>query len=212
MHLVEGRTVSGQTVDSARQNLASTFVNGFVNAGFGVDKLMTAAPGAEGPGMSLLLWHSVASTATVLLSPCCLSEHLLLPGCCLHADSTHWIFKNKDHGKTSATASLGLVMLWDVESGLPQIDKYMYSQDPFVVAGALLAVGIVNCGVQDECDPAYALLYEHVNSGDASVRVGAILGLGLAYACTEKVEVRGCGADTLHLAHTGQQDWKRSHF
>ncbi len=28
-------------VDSARQNLASTFVNAFVNAGFGQDKLMT---------------------------------------------------------------------------------------------------------------------------------------------------------------------------
>lgn len=29
------------TVDSARQNLASTFVNAFINAGFGQDKLMT---------------------------------------------------------------------------------------------------------------------------------------------------------------------------
>lgn len=28
-------------LDSARQNLASTFVNAFVNAGFGQDKLMT---------------------------------------------------------------------------------------------------------------------------------------------------------------------------
>ena len=31
------------TVDSARQNLASTFVNAFVNIGFGTDKLMTGA-------------------------------------------------------------------------------------------------------------------------------------------------------------------------
>ena len=28
-------------MDSARANLAATFVNGFVNAGFGVDKLVT---------------------------------------------------------------------------------------------------------------------------------------------------------------------------
>ena len=41
-------------------------------------------------------------------------------------DSVHWIFKNKDHGKTSATASLGMITLWDVEGGLPQIDKYLY--------------------------------------------------------------------------------------
>ncbi|KAJ8975359.1 hypothetical protein NQ317_000288, partial [Molorchus minor] len=35
-------TVLGEHMDSARQNLASSFVNGFVNAGFGCDKLLTA--------------------------------------------------------------------------------------------------------------------------------------------------------------------------
>ena len=54
----------------------------------------------------------------------------------------------QDHGKTSATASLGLITLWDVEGGLPQIDKYLYSQDSTVVAGALLGVGIINSSVQ----------------------------------------------------------------
>ncbi len=58
----------------------------------------------------------------------------------------------QDHGKTSATASLGLITLWDVEGGLPQIDKYLYSQDPAVVAGALLGVGIINSSVQ-ACGP-----------------------------------------------------------
>ncbi len=50
--------------------------------------------------------------------------------------AVHWIFKNKDHGKTAAAASLGLIALWDVEGGLPQIDKFLYSKDPHVVAGA----------------------------------------------------------------------------
>ena len=40
-----------------------------------------------------------------------------------HTHTVHWIFKNKDHGKTAATASLGLINLWDVEGGLPAIDK-----------------------------------------------------------------------------------------
>lgn len=35
-HLVDGRASAGASVDSARLNLAATFVNGFVNAGFGV--------------------------------------------------------------------------------------------------------------------------------------------------------------------------------
>ena len=40
-HLENVRPVfGGSNVDSARQNLASSFVNGFVNAGFGQDKLL----------------------------------------------------------------------------------------------------------------------------------------------------------------------------
>jgi hypothetical protein len=41
----ESKTGSGPSanVDSARANLAGTFVNAFVNAGFGNDKLMVAA-------------------------------------------------------------------------------------------------------------------------------------------------------------------------
>ena len=41
---VEGRAPTGAAaIDSARQNLASTFVNAFVNAGFGQDKLVSAS-------------------------------------------------------------------------------------------------------------------------------------------------------------------------
>eukprot|EP00894_Picocystis_sp_ML_P000197 jgi/Pico_ML_1/50714/g1874.t2 len=40
-HLIEGRVPTSTTVSSARQNLASSFVNAFVNAGFGHDKLLT---------------------------------------------------------------------------------------------------------------------------------------------------------------------------
>ena len=38
--LVLGPTLGQGNVDSARQNLASSFVNGFVNAAFGKDKLL----------------------------------------------------------------------------------------------------------------------------------------------------------------------------
>lgn len=60
----------------------------------------------------------------------------------------------------------------------------------WLAAGALLAVGILNCGVQHENDPAYALLYDFVEKEDPVVRTGAIMGLGLAYAGTQKEEVR----------------------
>ncbi|EPS58899.1 hypothetical protein M569_15913, partial [Genlisea aurea] len=154
-HLLEGRGAGGGTVDSARQNLAATFVNAFVNAGFGQDKLMTGSSESSSGG-----------------------------------SSTSWLFKNKEHGKISAAASLGMILLWDVDSGLAQLDKYFHSPDTHVIAGALLGVGIVNCNVQHECDPAGALLVDYVDKEDSSIKIGAIMGLGLAYAGSRSDQVR----------------------
>lgn len=50
--------------------------------------------------------------------------------------------------KQVPAAVQGMITLWDVEGGLPQLDKYLYSSDPAVVAGALLGVGIVNSNVR----------------------------------------------------------------
>nr|KJB12472.1 hypothetical protein B456_002G020200 [Gossypium raimondii] len=154
-HLLDGRASAGASVDSARQNLAATFVNAFVNAGFGQDKLMTAPADSS-----------------------------------IGGSSGNWLFKNKEHGKTSAAASLGMILLWDVDSGLAQIDKYFHSNDNHVIAGALLGVGIVNCGVKNDCDPALALLSDYIGKEDSSVRIGAIMGLGIAYAGAQNEQIR----------------------
>ena len=50
-------------------------------------------------------------------------------------------------------------------------------------------MGLVNCGVRSECDPAAALLSEHVTSSSQTLRIGAILGLGLAYAASERKDL-----------------------
>ncbi|WCJ25522.1 hypothetical protein M5689_007399 [Euphorbia peplus] len=155
-HLLDGRASAGASVDSARQNLAATFVNAFVNAGFGQDKLMTV-PSDSSTGGS----------------------------------SGNWLFKNKEHGKASAAASLGMILLWDVDSGLAQIDKYFHSNDNHVIAGALLGVGIVNCSVKNDCDPALALLGDYIDKEDPSIRIGAIMGLGIAYAGSQNEQIRG---------------------
>jgi len=141
-------------VDSARANLASTFVNAFVNACYCSDKLMTD-------------------------------------------DSAAWVFKNKGHGMLSAVASIGMVMMWNVEEGLNQIDKYFHDGDDAVKAGACLAVGIVSCGVRNDSDPAFALLSEMLDSNRATVtlRTACACGLGLAYAGAQKREVQ----DTLEV-------------
>lgn len=153
-HLLDGRASAGASVDSARQNLAATFVNAFVNAGFGQDKLMT------------------------------------VPSDSSSGSSGNWLFKNKEHGKASAAASLGMILLWDVDSGLAQIDKYFHSSDNHVIAGALLGVGIVNCSIKNDCDPALALLGDYVDKEDSSIRIGAIMGLGITYAGSQNEQIR----------------------
>ncbi|SPO24427.1 probable RPN1 - 26S proteasome regulatory subunit [Ustilago trichophora] len=140
-HLENSRTGLGGSVDSARGNLASTFVNAFVNAGFGNDKLMVDAP-----------------------------------------EGNSWIYKNKDHGMLSAAASLGMSLLWNTETGLDQIDKYSYSSEEAIKAGAFLAYGIVHSGLRSELDEAMALLSEHIESKSIPLKISAIVGLGLAYA------------------------------
>jgi 26S proteasome regulatory subunit N1 len=141
------RRDNGAAVDSARANLASTFVNAFVNAGFGQDKLMTLD------------------------------------------DNNEWLYKNKDHGMMSAAASLGMILLWNVEEGLTQIDKFLYSSEEHVKAGAALAVGILSSGVRNDADPALALLAEHAEGSAHVMKCAACTGLGIAYAGTAREDV-----------------------
>eukprot|EP00304_Pavlova_gyrans_P002895 CAMPEP_0206057206 /NCGR_PEP_ID=MMETSP1466-20131121/43897_1 /ASSEMBLY_ACC=CAM_ASM_001126 /TAXON_ID=44452 /ORGANISM="Pavlova gyrans, Strain CCMP608" /LENGTH=927 /DNA_ID=CAMNT_0053432475 /DNA_START=81 /DNA_END=2864 /DNA_ORIENTATION=+ len=140
------RKGASSNFDSARQNLASTFVNAFVNAGFGADKLMLT-------------------------------------------EGNKWLYKNKEHGMISAAASLGALLLWDVDGGLTQIDKFLYSTDNYIKAGALMAVGILNTGVRNECDPALALLTEYLDSTNSMMKISAIFGLGLAYVGSQRDDV-----------------------
>nr|MBE5726985.1 regulatory particle non-ATPase 1 [Cucujiformia] len=69
------------------------------------------------------------------------------------------------------------------------IDKYLYSSEDYIKSGALLACGIVNCGVRNECDPALALLSDYVLHGSNIMRIGAVVGLGLAYVGSNREAV-----------------------
>ena len=151
-HLESSRTAGFTHVESsARQNLSAAFVNAFVNAGFGEDKLVLA----EG-------------------------------------DNANWIWKTQGDGMISTTASLGMLMQWDVDEGLGKIDKYQYASEDEVKAGAYLAVGILNSGVRNDADPALALLSDPnvIESSKPMIRVAAIMGLGLAYAGTNRGDLQ----------------------
>ena len=141
-HLETGRG-SGAAADSAKHNLASAFVNAFVNAGFGQDKLML-----------------------------------------VEGEQKPWVWKTKDDGMLSTTASLGMLMQWDVEGSLDTIDRFQQSGEDPIKAGSLLAYGIVNSGVKMEGDPVISLLSDDdvLQNGRPALRMAAIMGLGLSYA------------------------------
>ena len=150
-----GGVAGSAVVESARANLASSFVNAFVNAGFCNDKLMLGADSAAGGG------------------------------------SGSWVRRNKDHAMLSATASLGAIMMWNLDDGLMKIDPYLNDQEPFVQAGAYLALGMICSGVKNESDPGIALLQEPINeSPNETIRIAATAGLGIAYAGMSKAEVQ----------------------
>lgn len=149
-HLESSRTAGLTNVDSARHNLASAFVNAFVNAGFGNDKMML-----------------------------------------VEGEKTSWVWKTKDDGMVSTTASMGMLLRWDIESGLDQIDKFSYADEKEIKAGALLATGILNSGVRMDSEPALALLSteENLNSKHVIMRMASIMGLGLACVGTNKEDL-----------------------
>ncbi|PBP25633.1 proteasome/cyclosome [Diplocarpon rosae] len=149
-HLESNRVAGLTNLDSARHNLAAAFVNAFVNAGFGNDKMMM-----------------------------------------VEEEKSAWVWKTKEEGMMSTVASLGTLLLWDVEGGLDKIDKYTYADEDQILAGAMLAIGIMNSGIRMDSDPALALLSDEdrLNHKSPAVRVASIMGLGLAYAGSNRYEV-----------------------
>ena len=149
-HLESSRVAGLTNFDSARNNLAAAFVNAFVNAGFGNDKMML-----------------------------------------VEKDKESWVWKTKEEGMMSTVASLGTLLMWDIESGLDQVDKYTYLEEEQIQAGAYLAIGIMNSGVRLDSEPAMALLADHdkLNHKNPLIRVAAIMGLGLSYAGSNKEEL-----------------------
>ncbi|TDZ47226.1 26S proteasome regulatory subunit rpn-1 [Colletotrichum trifolii] len=142
-HLESSRVAGMTNLDSARHNLAAAFVNAFVNAGFGNDKMML-----------------------------------------VEQDKESWVWKTKGDGMMSTVASLGTLLLWDVEAGLDKIDKYTYAAEPEILAGSMLAIGMMNSGARVDSEPALALLGDEdkLHNKNPLVRTASIMGLGLSYA------------------------------
>jgi 26S proteasome regulatory subunit N1 len=165
------RDANSNGTESARGNLALSLINAFVNAGHDSDMYMHNTLMDEANNDTSASSKEGVTTQSVL---------------------TDWLSRNKGSGLSVAAASLGLVSMWNVEEGLNRVDPLLYHSDVNVKAGAVLAIGIMNCGVNDEADAALALLSDYLVDDNAptAVRQAAILGLGICYAGTRKVEVK----------------------
>lgn len=148
-HLEDKRFQYGADVDSSQKNLALTYVNAFVNAGFGTDLLITNAENNE-----------------------------------------DWVFKVKEDGQTAAAASLGMLLLWDLEEGIAQIDKYLERRETTIAAGAFMALGLNNTGLTNESDPVAAILIDKLeNCKEEQLKQGALMGLSFTYAGSARADL-----------------------
>lgn len=97
-----------------------------------------------------------------------------------------WITRVKDAGVMSTVASLGLIYMWNFEGCSEVLAEYLDLKDGYAKAGACIALGISTSGVWDENDPAKAILMEAIESEEPSVKLGATIGLGLAYTASSR--------------------------
>jgi len=59
-----------------------------------------------------------------------------------------------------------------------------------IQAGAYLALGILNSGIKNEADAAFALLQDKLeNATKQSQKIGILMGLSLAYAGSARLEL-----------------------
>lgn len=150
-HLEDSRYVYGLgSIDSAKQNLAASFVNAFLNFGYGTDKLILQSGESE---------------------------------------TKSWIYRTKASGMISATASIGSIYQWNIDEGLPALDRYTYSNDDVIKAGSILGTGIISANINDEAEVSLGLLQEYVLDPKKVFQTSAINGLGIAYAGSANEEV-----------------------
>lgn len=65
----------------------------------------------------------------------------------------------------------------------------MEAGDDYIVAGSYIAIGIVNSGIKNETDPVYAILLEKLESTKQIHKIGALMGLSLAYAGSARADL-----------------------
>jgi len=104
-------------------------------------------------------------------------------------DANAWLGQNRNHGLLAAVASLGMVHMWDMETGTQELDKYMSKDHEHQKAGGILGMGMLMAGVRNEFDPVWSTVQEHINDARPLVKVSAALSLAIAYAGSARADI-----------------------
>ena len=66
----------------------------------------------------------------------------------------------------------------------------MERKESHIVAGAYMALGLVNSGITNECDPVQAILIEKLEScTEQRLKIGALMGLSFTYAGSGRADL-----------------------
>ena len=109
----------------------------------------------------------------------------------LSNEKHEWLHKNKDEGMTSLIAGLGLVYLWDHLEGPGKLYEYAGNNEKDLLKrnGRNIGLGICSAGIHDDNDTAVAVLLEELEDRNMSVKVSALIGLGISAAGSQNEDL-----------------------
>lgn len=181
---------AGMQVDSAKQNLASSFVNGFVNAGFGVDKLilteettgswvyknkdegMTSAAASIG---LLKLWDTEGGMTAV----------------------NNFLFADDNNVKAGGALAAGILQTGIVNDETDNVlallsdPDFLESKNVQIKVSAILGLGLAYAGKQREDLLNLLLPIVQDSSNNMQIASMAALALGLVYVGTSNGDITG---------------------
>ncbi|KAG8885369.1 large subunit of alpha-aminoadipate reductase [Tulasnella sp. 331] len=173
-HLENTRTTS-TTVDSARANLAATFVNAFVNAGYGNDKLMVDAE--EGSS-----WIYKNKDHGMMSAAASLGLSLLwdTDGGLSHVDK--YTYSSEEHIKSGALLAIGIMhsgVRNDSDSARALLVDYLDNKSVPLKTSAITGLGLAHAGHQRE--DLVPLLLPLVADDDVSMEIASLAALSLGF-------------------------------
>ena len=167
-----------------------------VEASKGIEDIFKSIPGTPEPTTNLANTprQNLASVYASSLVNAVSGRDTLLVSEEIQKDESHsWIYRAKEQGVLASVASIGLLHLWDPEGALGSLDRHFGSENLFMRAGAALGLGIAQCGVHHEADPALALLREQLEQSQDEagrlVQLSSLLGLAIGYSGSQRKEL-----------------------